>query len=77
MTTNFGPQSSPGMSAAAQGQPCPATGKLPPGYNGRAGHPSIDADAKIENFTRQLAANQEDLDPRISWLIDKHFWDLF
>jgi len=66
----FGLQSSPGMSAAAQGQSRHAARKLPPGVKSGTGQSSIIVDV-------ELAANQKDIDPRISRLIDQHFWDLF
>jgi len=75
--SQFGLQSSPGMSAAAQGQSRHATGKLPPGVKSGAGQSSIIVDMELGDFERELAANQEDLDPRISRLVDQHFWDLF
>lgn len=72
----FGLQSSPGMSAAAQGHPHCSAGTLPPSEADGGGHPII-VDMELgENFPKRLAASQQPLDPRISRLIDKHFWDL-
>jgi len=73
---NFGLQSSPGISAAAQGHPHCSAGTLPPGEADGGGHPIIVDMELVENFPRRLAAAQQPLDPRISRLIDEHFWDL-
>lgn len=75
--SQFGLQSSPDMSSAAQGQSRHATRKLPPGVKSGTGQFSIIVDMEFGDFECELAANQEDLDQRISWLVDQHFWDLF